>query len=82
MSPNEFYQLFTLHALLTSTIIPLVYGLLIGKSTKDYNNFLTKILEQDVFNPDSIQTDFESGTIKSIKQSFPNIIHKGKRAVI
>ena len=82
MSPNEFYQLFTLHALLTSTIIPLVYGLLIGKSTKDYNNFLTKILEQDVFNPDSIQTDFESGTIKSIKQSLPNIIHKGKRAVI
>lgn len=67
--PNEFYQLFTLHALLTSTIIPPVYGLLIGKSTKDYNSFLSKIFEQDDFRPESIQTDFETGTIKSISES-------------
>ena len=75
--PDEFYQLFTLHALLSSTIIPLAYALLINKSAKDYNNFLQKILEQDDFRPESIQTDFESGTIKSIKESLPNISHKG-----
>ena len=77
MCPDDFYQLFTLHALMTSTIIPLIYGLLIGKSTKDYNTFLKKVLEQDDFRPESIQTDFESGTIKSVKETLPNISHKG-----
>ena len=58
-------------------IIPVAYGLLINKSDKDYNTFLEKILEQDDFRPESIQTDFESSTIKSIKESLPNISHKG-----
>ena len=62
---------------MASVVIPLVYGLLDGKSIKDYNNFLEKILEQDDFSPDSIQTDFESGTLKSIKESLPNVSHKG-----
>lgn len=56
---------------MSSVVIPLVHGLLVGKSTKDYNNFLKKVLEQDDFNPESIQTDFKSGTLKSIKQSLP-----------
>lgn len=62
---------------MTSTVIPLVFCLLVGKSTKDYNSFLKKILEQDDFRPESIQTNFESGTIKSIKESLPNVSHKG-----
>jgi len=62
---------------MSSIVIPLVYGVLIGKSTKDYNSFLEKILEQDDFRPESIQTDFESGTLKSIKESLPNVSHKG-----
>jgi len=32
---------------------------------------------EDDFNPDSILTDFESGTIKSIRKLFPNVVHKG-----
>ncbi|CAF3834472.1 unnamed protein product [Rotaria sordida] len=75
--PDDFYQLFTLHALMVSIVIPLVYGLLVGKSTKDYNSFLEKVLEQDDFRPESIQTDFESGTLKSIKELLPNVSHKG-----
>ena len=63
--------------MMTNTIIPLVYGLLIGKSTSDYNLFFEKILEQDNFQPDSIMTDFESGTIKSVKEMLPNVLHKG-----
>ncbi len=62
---------------MSSVVIPLVYGLLVGKSTKDYNSFLEKVLEQDDFQPESIQTDFESGTLKSIKESLPNVSHKG-----
>ncbi|CAF1255522.1 unnamed protein product [Adineta ricciae] len=33
---EDFYQLFTVHALLKSVVIPLIYGLLIGKSADDY----------------------------------------------
>ena len=62
---------------MTDTIIPLLYGLLIGKSTHDYNLFFEKILEQDDFQPQSIMTDFETGTIKSVKEKLPNVIHKG-----
>ncbi|CAF2120320.1 unnamed protein product [Rotaria magnacalcarata] len=74
--PDEFYQLFTLHAMMKNSIIPLVYGLLIGKSTNDYNLFFEKVLEQDNFQPDSIMTDFETGTIKSVKEMLPNVLHK------
>ena len=62
---------------MTDTIIPLVYGLLISKSTHDYNLFFEKILEQDDFQPESIMTDFETGTAKSVKEKLPNVIHKG-----
>ncbi|CAF1988425.1 unnamed protein product [Rotaria magnacalcarata] len=68
--PDDFYQLFTLHAMMTDTIIPLVYGLLIGKSNNDYNLFFEKIFEQDDFQPESIMTDFETGTINDIVMAF------------
>ena len=70
--------MFTLHGLFKSQVIPLVYGLLIGKSTSDYDQFFKRIMEEDDFDPDSILTDFESATIKSIKSLFPNVLHKGK----
>ena len=62
--------------MMTDTIIPLVYGLLIGKSTHDYNLFFQKILEQDDVQPESIMTDFETGTIKSVREKLPNAMHK------
>ena len=62
---------------MNSTVIPLVYGLLMGKKAKDYKSFLEKILEQDDFRPHSIQTDFETGTIKAFKEMLPNVSHKG-----
>ena len=64
--------------MMTNAIIPLVYGLLIGKSAEDYNLFFEKVLEQDNFQPESIMTDFETGTIKSVKDMLPNVLHKGK----
>ena len=64
--------------MMNNTIIPLVYGLIIGKAADDYNLFFEKVLEQDSFQPESIMTDFESGTIKSIKEMLPNVSHKGK----
>ncbi|CAF1156767.1 unnamed protein product, partial [Rotaria magnacalcarata] len=75
--PDDYYQLFTLHAMMTNAIIPLVHGLLIGKCNDDYNQFFEKLFEQDNSQPESIMTDFESGTIKSVKGMLPNILHKG-----
>ena len=64
--------------MMNNTIIPLVYGLLIGKTANDYNLFFGKVFERDSFQPESIMTDFESGTIKSVKEMLPNVLHKGK----
>ena len=78
MCPDDYCQLFTLHAMMTNAIIPLVYGLLIGKDSSNYNAFVRKLFEQNNFQPESIMTDFESGTIKSVKEMLPNVLHKGK----
>ena len=74
MCPDNYYQLFALHAMLTNVTIPLVYGLLIGKSSEDYNLFFEKVLAQDNFQSDSITTDFDTDTIKSVKDIVP-IMH-------
>ncbi|CAF3065059.1 unnamed protein product, partial [Rotaria sp. Silwood2] len=47
------------------------------KSSDDYKQFFEKVLEQDDFQPESILSDFESGTIKTIKELFPNTVHRG-----
>ena len=67
---------------MSSTVVPLVYGLLVGNSAKDYNNFLQKVLEQDDFHPETILTDFESGTIKAVKQMLTSTTHKGKNVLL
>ena len=69
--------MFTLHGLFESQIIPLVYGLLIGKKASDYDQFFKLTMEEDHFNPESILTDFEAGTIKSAKTLFSHVLHKG-----
>ena len=66
--PDNYYRLFILHAMMTNVIIPFVYGLLIGKSTEDYNQFFKILFEQDNFQAESIMTDFKTDTIKSVKR--------------
>ena len=64
--------------MMNNTIIPLVYGLLIDKAADDYNLLFEKVLGQESFQPESIMTDLESGTIKSVKEMLPNVLYKGK----
>jgi hypothetical protein len=59
-------------------ITPLVYVLLIGKETKDYNNFFEQLLLQYEYEAESILIDFESATLKSTKMNFPDAIQIGK----
>lgn len=75
--PDEFYQMFTLHGLFKSQIVPLVYGLLMGKKAEDYDDFFKVVMDEGDFNPETILTDFEAATIKSVKGLFPRALHKG-----
>ena len=77
MCPDNYYQLLTLHAMMINVTIPLVYGLLIGKRSQDYNLFFEKVLAQDNFQPESIMTHFKTGTIKSVTDILPNVLYKG-----
>ena len=63
MSPDDYYQLFTLHVTMS-------------KHTDNYNFFFQKVLEQDNFQAERIMTDFESGTIKSVKEMLSNVVPK------
>lgn len=82
MCPDDFYQMFTLHGLFKSQIIPLVYGLLVGKKATDYDSFFQCIMNEDDFNPETVLSDFEAATIKSISSFFPNVLHKGNAIII
>ena len=64
---------------MTSTIIPLVCGLLIGKNANDYSGLFRKVLEQDNFDPETILMDFETETIKSVKETLPHVIPRGRK---
>ena len=63
--------------MMTNVTISLVYGLLIGKSSEHYNLSFEKVLAQDNLQPESIITDFETGTSKSVKDMLPNVLYKG-----
>ena len=71
--------MFTLHRLFKSQIIPLVYGLLVGKNSTDYERFFQCIIEEDDFNPQSILTEFDAAAIKEINSLFHNVSHKGNK---
>ncbi len=82
MCPDDFYQMFTLHGLFKSQIIPLVYGLLVGKKATDYDNFFQRIIDEDDFNPETILSDFEAATVKSIHSLFPNVLDKCSMVIL
>lgn len=86
-SPKLVYQLYTIHAMVgdqesTHQILPLVYGLLSGKSEHCYFIFL-ELLKNNTYNrinlelnPRIIITDFEKAAINACKLSFPRSQHK------
>ena len=62
---------------MTNTTVSPVYGLLIGKSTDNYNLFFEKGLKQDNLQAESIMTDFVIDTIKSVRERTTKVLHKG-----
>ena len=62
-----------------TTIIPLVYGLLIGKNADEYSSFFKIVLDHDDFHPETILTDFKTGTVKAAKDMLPNVTRNGRK---
>lgn len=72
--PSLFEQLYSIHSIIDNSVIPLVYGLLPGKSTEIYKKFLQalKRLNKDL-NPTSILIDLELGMGNAMEEEFPNV---------
>lgn len=73
VSPEIFYQLFTLHVLVQDTVIPCVYALLPNKTAATYTRFWNALCESSgkTFQPQSILTDFEQAAFRAIETAFP-----------
>ena len=72
VTPNIFYQVFTVHVLVNDTIIPCLYGFLPNKSKQSYERFWSGVYSfiQNL-QPESILTNFELASIQPIQQRFP-----------
>lgn len=76
--PNIFSQLFSIHCIKNTKIIPLVYALLPNKKQTTYIKLLTKILELEKnLKPVSVMSDFEKASISAFEEIFPNISIRG-----
>jgi hypothetical protein len=73
--------MFTLHGSFKSRIILLVYDLLIEKKIDGCNLFFENVLKKDTFDPESILTDFETGTNKYVESLFLNVLQKGNSTI-
>jgi hypothetical protein len=74
VSPPQFYQLYTLHVIVFGKIIPVIYGLLKGKSETVYSAFFVKIYEiTGGGTAKYFVCDFEIAVINTIKQHFQKI---------
>ena len=74
VAPKLFKQLFTINGDILVSLLPLVYGLLPGKSTPTYTKFIeeVKFLCTD-FDPVRLMCDFELSFINSSLTVFPEI---------
>jgi len=72
VSPDIFYQVFTLHVLVQGVTIPAVYALLPNKSKETYSRFWQLLKESNVdLEPQSILSDFELASFQAVRDTFP-----------
>ena len=69
--PEQFFQLYTIHAQKGGMIIPCVYALLTNKSELTYATLFTKLLDiRPELNPFFIMADFEKAAINALESKF------------
>ena len=72
VAPQQFYQLYTIHAEKDGYIFPCVYILLTEKTELTYKRMLRKLLEiQPALNPSYLMLDFERAAINAFEEEIP-----------
>lgn len=72
VAPNIFLQVFTIHALIDASAVPLVYVLVPDKCEESYIKIFRKLKElKPTLNPASIMSDFEKASQNACSIIFP-----------
>eukprot|EP00096_Caligus_rogercresseyi_P004536 TRINITY_DN18856_c0_g1_i1.p2 TRINITY_DN18856_c0_g1~~TRINITY_DN18856_c0_g1_i1.p2 ORF type:complete len:120 (+),score=1.73 TRINITY_DN18856_c0_g1_i1:372-731(+) len=73
-----FAQLYTIHGLIDTTSVPLVFALLPNKTVDAYRAMLD-VLKEAVrgFSPTTFTTDYEQAMIRAVGEIFPTTSHQG-----
>ena len=75
VAPQQFYQLYTIHAEKDGYIFPCVYVLVTGKTELIYNRMLGKLLElEPALNPSYLMLDFERAAINAFEEAFVAVV--------
>jgi len=77
VSPDIFYQLFSLHVFITGTVVPVLYAMLPNKTRETYVRLLTQLSHMRDFHPESILTDFETAIFSAFTDVFPDATRTG-----
>ncbi|KAM7315741.1 uncharacterized protein ISCGN_005524 [Ixodes scapularis] len=73
VTPEQFYQLYTAHAVVNGVVVPMVYGLLPNKSETTYRRFVDVLLSHvGTHCVEVVYTDFEIAAINAIKAMAPS----------
>ena len=72
LSPEIFYQIYTIHVELNGFSPPCVYVLLPNKTEKTYNRMIEMLSEETNPNPGKILADFEKAALNAFSQKFPH----------
>ena len=73
VAPDIFQLLFTIHAIVDNSAIPMIYVLLTSKLEADYERIFTKLLELKAsLAPTSILCDFEKAVQNAAHSTFPS----------
>lgn len=74
VSPTLFLQLYTIHALIDSKAIPLIFALLRNKKKETYVRMLKKLTElAPSINPHTILIDFELAAVNAFSEVFSDV---------
>jgi hypothetical protein len=69
-SPHLFHQLYTIHGMYKSEILPMVYGLLPNKTGATYERFFRQIKSMEAgLAPETALMDFEAAVMKAFRVS-------------
>ncbi|CAK9304106.1 unnamed protein product, partial [Gordionus sp. m RMFG-2023] len=81
-APSLYYQLYVIHVMFQTVMIPIVYALLPNKNKKTYIKVFRVLVEFCAenniwFNPSMAQTDYEIAAISALKDVFTTMSIKG-----